>query len=228
MLTVDEIKNLIASGKVTASTDDVIANGIINAFDGSKVDYTLHYGWDIVKSNDCDERWHKFNLRLMRWIDEQNYDPQTLAAVLAEIQVDDHHWEWFKKSLCYRTDEYHWFFLMANGVPQGACLLLHPKQSAFSARDVFYIEFIAVAPWNRENPMEPRTFKGLGTRMIKSIIAFGLGKLSFGHGFSLHALPRAADFYLKIGMHKVAQYDKGKLQYFEMPEDVAIKYAEAT
>lgn len=228
MLTVDDIKDLIASGKIAASTDDVIAEGLIESQDGSKVPYTLHHGWDLVKSNDCDEPWHKFNLRLMQWIDEQEFDDEKLVSVLAEIQVDDHHWEWFKKSLCYRGDEYHWFFLMAEGVPQAACLVLHPKQSALAARDVFYIEFIAVAPWNRENPMEPRTFKGLGTLMIKSIIDYGLQKLSFGHGFSLHALPRAADFYLKIGMQKVAQFDKGKLQYFEMPEDVAIKYAEAT
>ena len=225
MLTIEDIKNLISSGQLVAKTDDVVGSGVLAGVDGSQASYSVHYGWDLVKSNQCDELWHQFNLRLMQWIEDQKFPEERLETVLQEIQVDDHHWEWFKKSLCYGGDEYHWFFLTIEGVPQAACLLLHPKKSALAQRDVFYIEFIAVAPWNRENPMGPRAFKGLGSIIIKSVINFGVDKLSFNHGFSLHALPRAVEFYMKIGMHKVAAYDKGALQYFEMPEDMAIEYA---
>ncbi|MFZ6774830.1 hypothetical protein ACO0LB_19175 [Undibacterium sp. SXout7W] len=226
MITIDEIKAMLLSGELSPNNNDIIASGTLVAAGGTSHTYTLHHGWDIAKCLACDELWHSFNLKLMNWISEQKFDPEALKNVLGEIQIDDSHWEWFKKALVFKNGEFHWFFLMIDGQPQAACVIFHPKKSALEEIDVFYIEYIAVAPWNRQNPMESRTFKGIGSLLIRSIISFGVQKLSFNHGFSLHALPRAAEFYVKIGMERISQHDKDTLQYFEMPEKSAVAYAE--
>lgn len=227
MLTIDDIKAMLHSGKISPSMKDAVRSGTLVAHDGTEHTYTFHYGWDIAKCYVCDELWHEHNIKLMQWIKAQNFDPQTLEQVLADIQIDDHHWEWFEKSRHFKTDEYRWFFIVVNNIPQAACLLYHPKRSKLSEADVFYIEYIAVAPWNRKNPMAPSQFKGVGGLLIKAVINFGVEKLAFNHGFSLHALPRAVWFYEKIGMQHIEAYDKDVLRFFEMPNDVAIAYAGA-
>ncbi|MDP3672680.1 MAG: hypothetical protein Q8R69_23690 [Telluria sp.] len=228
MLTVDDIREMLRSGKLMPDMNDVVASGIFLSSTGTKTEYTLHYGWDIAKCHACDESWHPFNLQLMQWIADQKYDAERLQKVLETVQIDDDHWKWFIKAMLLKTGEYHWFFLMAEDKPQAACVIYHPKKSELAERDVFYIEYIAVAPWNRQNPMAERTFKGVGSLLIKSIIEYSVRQLSFHHGFSLHALPRAVDFYAKIGMQKIPACDKDELQYFEMPEEIATKYVGAT
>lgn len=227
MPTIEDIRAMLSSGDVSPTMNDAVMSGTLVAHDGTQHTYTVHCGWDIAKCFACDDLWHEHNIKLMQWIKAQNFDAEKLEKVLADIQIDDSHWEWFKKSVHFKSDEYRWFFIMVDNVPQAACVLYHPKKSALADMNVFYIEYIAVAPWNRENPMEPRKFKGLGSLLIKAVINFCVGKFAFNHGFSLHALPRAVDFYQKIGMQHIEAHDKGVLQFFEMPNDVAIAYAGA-
>lgn len=226
MKTIEEIRQALDSN-IYAMQSNVIKTGKIPSHDGRQVDYELHYGWDVVRCRACDREWGEYNLALGKFIDDQKYDEATLQTVLQAIQVDDDHWEWMIKSGCYKTDEYHWFFLTAEGKQQAACLIYHPKKSAVEDKNIYYIEFIAAAPWNRGNPMDPKLLKGVGSLVIKSIIEFATTKLGFSYGFSLHALPRASGFYTKIGMKDYPHLDKGGLQYFEMAEEISVAYVEA-
>lgn len=223
MITIEEIKKALESGNIPIQ-NNLIKVGNIETRDGRDIEYNLHFGWDLAKCNACDREWGPYNLRLMEFISNQKYDQDKRNQILNEIQMDDDHWEWLVKALCYRNKSYHWFFLMAEGRQQAACLIYHPKKSAECDAEIFYVEYIAVAPWNRGNPMETKYLRGVGTLMISSIIEYVTHNLKFRHGFSLHALPRASGFYTKIGMRRFPQYDKDILQYFEMPEDVASKY----
>jgi len=177
-------------------------------------------------AHSCDRNWAQFNINLMKFIKDQNYDDAKRASVLSQIQIDDSHWDWLAKACFYRTDEYEWFFLVAENKPQGACLIYHPKPSALSTGDIFYIEYIAAAPWNRDNPMESRRFRSVGSVLIKHAVQHAHEKLNLRYGFSLHSLPRAAPFYKKIGMTTHPLSDKAPLVYFEMVETNAAKYAE--
>jgi hypothetical protein len=223
-MTIDEIKKMLDDGLLTPSKEDVVKDGVLLAHDGSSVKYQLHHGWDIAKAHICDKEWGKFNVELVRFIKTQNYDNESLATVLEQIQMDDAHWNWFDKSIYYKATEFDWFFLMANNSLQGACLIYHPKPSALEKGDIFYIEYIAVAPWNRVNPMQTQVFRGVGSIIIKYAVNYAHTVLNLKHGFSLHALPKASSFYYKIGMTDYPSLDKEGLQYFEMPGQSATKF----
>lgn len=227
MTTINKIREMLAAGAIAPLDDDVIKMGVLKAADGRSVDYTLHQGWDIAKCFACDDKWGKFNIRLLDHIEKQKYDDATLDKVFADIQMDDSHWNWFAKACIHNDTSFTWFFLMAEGTPQGACVIYHPKKSVIEAGDIFYVEYVAVAPWNRKNPMAERVFNGVGTLLIKSAVQYVNTKLKMRYGFSLHALPRASEYYAKIGMQRFAAADKDTLEYYEMGEKTASQYGEA-
>ena len=219
-----DLLNLIDSGQVSTDEGNIISNGkLISNESDQAVDCELHKGLDIVKARLCDITWGTFNVALMQFIDQQKYTTEEHNKVLNQIQIDDGHWSWFKKSILLRSDEYVWFFLMAEKYPQGVCLIYHPKPSAFDLGDIFYIEFLAVAPWNRKNPMRPKKFKGVGTMLIHSAITYAIDVLKLKPGFSLHSLPKAVGYYADLGMKPFPSKDKDGLPYFEMPKEVTEK-----
>lgn len=226
-LTVAEIRKLIDSEGLVPDLSEVVAAGELSTPTGVPVSYTLHHGWDPVKALVCDKSWGVFNVQLLRFISKQSYDEATRRKVLSEIQLDDSHWDWLAKSLHFKSDEYDWFFIMAEGYPQGACLIYHPKPSLISTGDIFYIEYLAAAPWNRANPMRERSIKGVATNLLKYVVNYAQSQLKLRYGFSLHALQRAVGFYESIGMVNHPQADKESLPYFEMPEDRASIFATA-
>lgn len=225
LLTLEQIKNLLSSGAIAPTNDDVIATGMLQKMEGSEMPYSVHCGWDIVKALACDREWGKYTVRILRFIDQTFKDPKERDEILDNTSLEDHHWEWFQKSAIYRSEEYRWFFLMAEGLPQAACLVFQPKASAFVAGNIFYVEYIAVSTWNRRNPMEERVFAGVGTRMLKHAVEHCRDTLNLLPGFSLHSLPKAMPFYEKIGMLRKKGLDKGLLAYYEMPANAFTAFA---
>lgn len=223
-MTLEDIKTFLDCKTPLFDKCTVVKAGQMQRNDGAQVPFEIQAGWDLGKAHWCDKNWGIFNLDLLRFIKEKNYSDEERAEVLESIQVDDSHWEWLKKAIAFRTSEYVWLFLMADGAPQGACLIYHPKKSELEAGDIFYIEYIASAPWNRRNPMSPRRFGGIGSLLIKAAMAYATDELKLRQGFSLHALPRAVPFYEQIGMKPFAALDKKTLRYFEMPQATAIRF----
>lgn len=225
-LSLEQIRELLDSGVLPTKTDDVISAGQISTPDGKAVPYQLHHGWDLAKARICDKHWGAFTVELFQFIKAQNYSQEDLHSVLQQIQVDDNHWDWLTKTLAYKTSEYDWFFLMAEGMPQGVCLIYHPKPSASAANEIFYIEYVATAPWNRKNPMKERFFVGVGSLLIKHAMTYAQDVLKLTPGFSLHAIPRATGFYESIGMIAYPDHDKEVLKYYEMAQVAAVAYLE--
>ena len=224
-MTLEEIKELVSSGAIAPTTADVIAVGTLKKSDGSEISYNVHCGWDIVKAWACDHEWGKYTVRILSFIDKEFTDPGVRDEILEQTSLEDHHWEWFQKAAFYRSAEYRWFFLMAEGLPQAACLIYQPKASAFADGNIFYVEYIAVATWNRRNPMNGRVFTGVGTKILKHAVEHCRNTLNLMPGFSLHALPKAIPFYEKIGMLRKEDLDKGLLAYYEMPENAYTAFA---
>ena len=135
------------------------------------------------------------------------------------LKFEDSHWNWLKKSIAYPKDEYEWFFLFIDKKPQGACLFFHPKESLLGTYEIFYIEYIAVAPWNRNTGIRPREYKGIGSSLLHCACDYAKNELNLTQGFSLHALPQAVSYYKTIGMINIPESDKEALKYFEMPPD---------
>lgn len=216
----DDLRDKISRGEYTfEGSPDIIETGEMIASSGLSDIYEIHHGWDIVTAHACDVEWGAYNLSLLGWIKSQDYSDDEIRKVLKEVQFQDSHWEWFKKALIYTTDEYDWFFLFADNKPQGACLMYHPKESTIDSQDIFYIEFIAVAPWNRDSPKMKRIYRGVGSILIGCAWELATTKLGLADGFSLHSLPEAAGYYSKLGMAPFPGLDKGTLKYFEMPRN---------
>src|SRR5690349_9442909 len=108
----------------------IIAQGELIHQLGKKVTYVVTNGWDLRSSLECDREWKQATAELLTFIADQDFDDKRLEEVLASLSMEDVHWEWFKKALTFSTNGYEWFHLYAEGKPQGACVIYHPKESA--------------------------------------------------------------------------------------------------
>jgi len=213
----DKVRALLGNAPLQLGSADIISTGRLQSTDGTLVDYEIREGCNIQLGFTCDKLWRDFNVKLMAFIDK-NVAEADRETVLDQIQIDDDHWEWMIKSAAMRTDEFRWFFLTANNEPQGACVIRHPKKSILNTGDIFYIEFIATAPWNRENPMEARRFRSVATLLIRCASKYAHDVLKLRYGFSLQAIERAVAYYQKLGMKPHPPSDQPPLSYYEMEE----------
>jgi hypothetical protein len=163
----------------------------------------------------------------LKQIQQAEPDESKQDEILASISTEDTHWDWFGKAVNYSTDEYEWFHLYADGKPQAACVIYHPEASALGPGNIFYVKFVAVAPWNRICDFRPREFHGLGEVILRTAQRFAVKELSLRPGFCLHSLPKAERFYRKLKMVKVdGKEDAESLAYYELPRAVAITLME--
>lgn len=224
---IDELRRRLEARLKAGSVPEVCSGGSLKSNNDEEVPYEVAMGWDLLAAHDCDQLWRVFNLELLAYVQE-NFSGEEQNKVLATLSLEDFNWEWQKKSMLLKTDEYVWFFLKAEGVPQAACLIHHPKHSQIDQSDIFYIEFIAVAPWNRDNPYKGRRFRGLGRILVDAALDHSVNTLGLVHGFSLHSLPKAEPFYKALGMQPFPAADKDTLAYYEMPRETAKGLLEAS
>lgn len=198
-----------------------IDTGELSRKTGHKVSYTVINGWNVRASFECDQVWGRATVELLDHIARQGFSGDQLEAVLLSMQTEDSHWKWFDKSMKLTSDEYEWFYLYAEGKPQGACVIYHPKESSLAKANIFYVEFIAVAPWNRNCSIRERELAGVGSALLKAALKFSVQKLKLNPGFSLLSLPQAVLYYKKLKMVNIKARDEGQLAYFELPAALA-------
>jgi hypothetical protein len=204
-----------------------IEQGELTHVSKQKVPYKVIHGWSLEFSLECDTLWKQGWLALFKQIQQVEPDETKQDEMLASISTEDLHWDWFKKAVDSSTDEYEWFHLYADGKPQAACLIYHPEASALESGDIFYVKFVAVAPWNRTCDLRPREFRGLGEIILRAAQRFAVKELKLRPGFCLHSLQKAEGFYAKLKMVKVdGKEDAQSLAYFELPQALAIKLIE--
>lgn len=232
MVTIAELRKQLMEDGISPFSVSPISIGELEDEHGIFREYALYEGWDLVRANQCDKQWGKFNFDLIEFIDKKEYSEAELADINTYIQLDDRHWEWLIKSCQWRTEEYKWFFLYIDNNPQAACVVYHPKTSAAEVeRNIYYVEYLAAAPWNRKNPMHPQLFKGVGKVTLKHVQEYCSKELNWNLGFSLHSLPKAESYYKYIGMTAFSNLDKKvtetvTLKYFEMLEEPAKQFVE--
>ncbi|HXI70479.1 MAG TPA: N-acetyltransferase [Verrucomicrobiae bacterium] len=192
-----------------------------------KVSYKIVHGWNLTSSLECDSLWKQGWMTLLKQIQRAEPDETKQNEILASMSTEDIHWDWFGKAVAYSTDEYEWFHLYADGKPQAACLIYHPKASALEPGDIFYVKFVAVAPWNRTCDLRPREFCGLGKIILRAAQRFAVKELKLRPGFCLHSLPKAEVVYKKLKMVKVdGREDAQSLAYYELPQALATQLME--
>ncbi len=220
-ISLDQVRSMLSQHEFKPNQENVVSSSDILGSDGEIFKYVINHGRDPLASHQCDQFWGDFNYKLLEFVKEQQYSEDELQSVLNGLLIEDGHWDWLAKSCTYHSDEYNWFYLIVEDKVEAVCLIYHPKESAFDSGDIFYIEYVAVAPWNRPNPIRRQKFKGLGSILVKSVVGFAVNELGLRPGFSLHSLPGAEGFYINLGMQYFPDFQKGAMKYFEMPEDKA-------
>jgi hypothetical protein len=206
----------------------IVESGKIrNQHNGEDVDYTIIHGLNSEYAYNADFEWLQFNLKIIAELRRICKTEEELLEKIREHQFQDKHWSWIRKSAVMCSEDYEWFYFIAEDKVQGACVIYHPKPSRIDSKDIFYVEYIAVASWNRKNVLAPKKFKGVGPFLLRSTLNYSITVLGYRAGFSLHSLPEAVDFYEKCGMINFGpDEEKQNLPYFEMEYENARRFAD--
>ncbi len=223
----DELQQLIKLKVLSKPPEVIVASGFIkNRLTDMDVPYVVTLGWDLISAYECDKQWTSFRLQIASLLATMTEHER--EAEMKMIPNEDGHWKWLDKSALLKTDEYKWFFFKIGNSVEAVCLIYHPKKAIASDKDVFYIEFIAVAPWNRYNPYSEKKYKNIGSILLKEIMKYCTTTLNFEAGMCLHSLPQAKMFYEgKLGMVHFPDEDKGPLYYYEMNDHKFIEFMRA-
>lgn len=179
----------------------------------------IHHGLSSKDNFKADQAWTQCNADLLGELAKRVDAGEDPDKLLAEVDIEDKHWEWVRKGLVLNTEEYEWFYAKSESCIEGICVIYHPHPSRIDSEEIFYVDFVAVAPWNRKNPVFPQKFKGIGSLLIRESLRYSVEELKYRPGFSLHSLPQAVTYYEKIGMQNFGEdSSKQGLIYFEMSE----------
>lgn len=192
---------------------------------GKDSSFSLINNFDSKKSLLADIQWGQFLFELFEKV-------ETAGFQIDELLIEDSHWQWNRKARVLLPPHYEWFFLEADKKIQAVMIIFHPKDSRIDKESIVYIDYLAVAPWNRtitdrkkNNIFHEQYFKGLGTFVIQKANQFLGKKLKYREGFSLHSLPDAIPFYKNLGMINFGpDPTKQNLHYFEMEKKRAKEF----
>jgi len=155
-----------------------------------------------------------------------------LHEELAKLQLQDRHWDW-KKKIC-GVDEllnYSIFTLNCDNQLQGVLLVNTDNHACKLANQhgkiLVYIDFVAVAPWNRALLFKDKQkYKYVG----KVLIAVALSKsieIGAGGRIGLVSLPQAREWYGQFMTEVGPDEAYPELTYFEMTEAQAIVFLDS-
>ena len=161
----------------------------------------------------------QYSLALLRFFQLPAADQtsEKLDETLGKFDVQDHHWRWRTKCAIAPGTNRRVFSLLNAGEVEAAMLLLLGKTSRDPSifLPIVYVDFVAIAPWNRKAFQNPQRFRHFGTVMLGTAVEFSR-TLGLDGRCGLHSLPQSEGFYRHIGMRDFgldAAYSS--LRYFE-------------
>lgn len=151
---------------------------------------------------------------------QTNNPPKELwPSLVGKYGIPDHHWNWRTLILSTRggtTQDS--FCLLALDQIQAIMTVDLSKRARIPEQlnqHLVYVDYLAVAPWNRTAIQKPVLFKGLGKIMLGVAVSLSIDEEWDGR-IGLHSLPQAEGFYGVCGMSDLGidrEYEN--LHYFE-------------
>lgn len=193
-----------------------------------KVD--LAEGLDAAHLDFIDAQWapllqRQYDLAILHFFQLPTADqtPEKWVETQGNFGVQDQHWDWRKKSAIAPRSNHRVFSLLNASEVEAAMMLLFGKNSREpgAPQPVVYVDYVAVAPWNRKEIQHPQRFKRLGTVMLGVAVEASIRNGHDGR-CGLHSLPQAEGFYRKIGMTDFGiDSTYSSLRYFEFSAQAA-------
>lgn len=185
---------------------------------------SIRISWEQILARQAEQA--KLTARLKRFSSDTEWQD-----CLNRFGCPDARWQWSiiadpttlgisRESFCIESD----------GKVQCAMLVSLTERCRLAtqaSQHLVYIDYLAVAPWNRPRIATPIQLSGLGTIMLG--IAVSLSKDEGWNGrVGLHSLPQSEGFYVRHGMTNLGQdAAKEDLTYFEYTEDSAEQFLPA-
>lgn len=199
---------------------------LMNRLTGDFENAGLFLGIDANNLAHIEGRWRPI-------FEHRKIEARKTGESLAEINAEDDHWEWGKKSIAAVKDPlvFDIFVLECSGSTQAIMLVRKGGVKCFSRHSdhprapLIYVDFLSTAPWNRPRLVAEPVYKGCGRVMISTAISLSLEEEMQGR-IGLHALPGAEAFY----RDQIKMTDFGKdtdyrgLRYFELPSSQAKQF----
>ncbi|MDP0497630.1 MAG: GNAT family N-acetyltransferase [Verrucomicrobiota bacterium JB024] len=134
----------------------------------------------------------------------------------------DAHWQWDQKMIGRRNFAFESFCIELGDSVEGLMILSFNATSRLNGamgKDIVYLEYIAVAPWNRLSGDQQPRYRRVGTYLFQAAVKVSLANELKGR-IGLHSLPQAESFYRdKLGMIDLGPDPSCQnLRYFELPE----------
>lgn len=146
--------------------------------------------------------------------------------VSGELAIQDHHWSWRTKCSIASGTNRRVFSLLNAGEVEAAMVLRFGKVSRDTSGTfpLVYVDFVAVAPWNRKAVQNPQRFCNLGSVMLGAAVE--LSRIAgFNGRCGLHSLPQSEGFYRRIGMRDLGlDPEYSSLRYFEFDATTSAAY----
>lgn len=156
-------------------------------------------------------------------------DASTWAATwrptLLEVAADDKVWDWRAEiehgeradgRVCVAAES-------ATGLEGMLSLSIAGSRLPPRGSPILYVEYVAVAPWNRAGSVDPRRIRGIGTALVAASVRYSM-RLGFEGRIGLHSKPEVETFYrerLKLVDLGPEVVEDGKWVYFEATPEVA-------
>jgi hypothetical protein len=202
---------------------------ILESFDIDSPQYGKAFKIDLAEGLDAlhldfmEAQWapamkRQYNLAILQFFQLPPADQtqEKLNEIAGELAVQDQHWEWRRKSTIAPATNRRVFALLNSSEVEAAMMLLFGEKSRDSSpQSIVYVDYVAVAPWNRKPFQDPQRFRGLGTVMLGAAVELSRN-LGYDGRCGLHSLRQSEGFYRQIGMRDFGlDASKSSLRYFE-------------
>lgn len=223
-------------GECRVEGGEIIVAMILRSFDihspqlGRTFTVDLAEGLDAIHLDFIDSQWapllqRQYDLAILHFFQLPTVDqtPEKWIETQGNFGVQDQHWDWRKKSAIAPKSNRRVFSLLNASEVEAAMMLLFGKNSREpgASHPIAYVDYVAVAPWNRKPVQHPQRFRSLGTVMLGVAVETSMRNGHDGR-CGLHSLPQSEGFYRKIGMKDFGiDSAYSSLRYFEFSAQAA-------
>lgn len=163
-----------------------------------------------------------------RALPAKKQDDQAWQEKQGRFGAPDSHWDWSKKNQSMLGSVHRMFALLDGEAVEALMRIDLSKPSRIQTTPftpVVYVDYLAVAPWNRI-PIQPQPrFKGFGKLLLGAAVSISIEEGMKGR-CSLHSLQQSEGFYSRAGMEDLGVDAAYGLRYFEFTPDAASKFLE--